>query len=78
MCFYCISTKRSRSYITVYFLLEKSTVVIPWYRDSNTIVLLYIYLYIYHAFKDYHVYTKQERSQKGDSGCATEKLGVPH
>ncbi len=21
---------------------------------------------------------KQERSQKGDSGCASEKLGVPH
>ncbi len=24
------------------------------------------------------VYVYQERSQKGDSGCASEKLGVPH
>ncbi len=24
------------------------------------------------------VNTRQERSQKGDCGCASEKLGVPH
>ncbi len=27
---------------------------------------------------EYYEYSKQERSQKGDSGCASEKLGVPH
>ncbi len=25
-----------------------------------------------------YIFTEQERSQKGDSGCASEKLGVPH
>ncbi len=39
---------------------------------KENIVVLY-------SFKSsLYIYIYQERSQKGDSGCASEKLGVPH
>ncbi len=32
----------------------------------------------YRLFASFNDLTNQQRSQKGDSGCASEKLGVPH
>ncbi len=42
-------------------------------RVATLFVMFVMVFVVEHVFS-----AEQERSQKGDSGCASEKLGVPH
>ncbi len=64
-----------------YFISLGKFKVIPFKSSARYLVWS---ASVKHKIKSYgmsgemYVGPRQERSQKGDSGCASEKLGVPH